>query len=148
MESRLDLLNRNLVQKISQANEKKLRKIASTACEIALSHTDIKSPLINLAKKELEESTPVGRSALLIPLKILIDSLDEIQWNLKEQVDLGTETMQNYLKAFCNARAINALYCALDVNPFIAAAESIYEAYAATNDLKTLEESINKILIE
>jgi hypothetical protein len=144
MESRLDLLSSDLAQKLSQVNELKLRKIASAVCEIALGYTDLKSPLINLTSEALEKSPSINCSSLLVELKLFIDQLDEIQWNLKEQVDLGKETMPNYLKAFCNARIFNTLYCALDPNPYMAAAESVYEAYAATQDLAALEKIIDE----
>ena len=146
MESRLDLLSHDLVKKLSQADEQRLRRIAAKVCEIALRHSEIKSPLIDYFWESFQGSASVDRLFLKQELKNFIDQLDEIQWALKEQVDLGSETMPNFLRAFSNARIFNALYYALDADPYIAAAESIYETFAATNDLKTLEEAINNIL--
>jgi hypothetical protein len=144
MESRLDLLSPKLVKELSQADEEKLRRIAATVCEIALLHTELENPFINYFKESMDGLPSVDRLFLQQELERFVDQLDEIQWTLKEQVDLGTETMPNYLKAFRNARIFNALYYALDADPYIAAAESIYETFAATNDLKTLEEAIIK----
>lgn len=150
MESRLELISPNLVKKLSQADEKILQRITSKVCEIALRQTDINSPLINQFKESenVEGTTLIDRSSLRQELKSYIDQLDEIQWDLKEQVDSGSESLENYLQAFCNARVINALYYALDANPYLAAAESIYEANAATNNLRELEDAIEVILRE
>jgi hypothetical protein len=117
MESRLDLLSPHLVKKLSQVDEQKLRRIALTACEIALSRIDLKSPLINRTKEALEDSISNNGSSLRVELKSFIDQLDDIQWALKEQVGSGRESMQNYIKAFCNARTFNALFYAIDDFP-------------------------------
>ncbi len=97
MESRLDLLSPNLVKKLSKADEEKLRRIVAKVCEIALNNTEIKSPLINYFRETLEGSPSVDRLFLQQELEIFVNQLDEIQWDVKEQVDLGTETMSNYL---------------------------------------------------
>lgn len=54
--------------------------------------------------------------------------------------------MPNYLQAFTNARIFNALYYSLDPVPYIAAAESIYEVFAATNDLLSIDKLVSNIL--
>jgi hypothetical protein len=58
----------------------------------------------------------------------------------------GFETMTNYIQAFTDARVFNALYFALDPIPFVAAAESIYETFAATNYLNSLEKIVWAII--
>jgi hypothetical protein len=148
MESRLDLLSPNLVKKLSPAAEQKLRRITVAACKIALSRTELKSSLIDQSIEALEGSQSIDRWFLRQKLESYTNQLDKLQWDLREQVDSGMETMDKYLKAFGNARTINALYFALDSDPYFAAAETIYEVYAATNDLQALEEEINRILTE
>jgi len=148
MESRLDLLSPNLANELSRVNEQKLRKVAYSVCDFALRHVSINNPLVNQSFEAFKGSASIDILSLRRNLSGLIEQLDEIQWDIQEQVDLGLDTRENYVKAFRNARAINALFYAFDPNPYIAAAESIYEAYAATYDFKSLEEAINEILIE
>jgi hypothetical protein len=148
MESRLDLLCPHLVKKLIQADEETLRKIASAVTQFALSHYDLNEPWINQVASSLRDTPP--SNSLFIRQKLLgfVEQLDEVQWNLRDQVEQGTGQADEYLKTFGRARAVHALYYALDSHPYIAAAESVYEAHAATNDFKALEELINHILAE
>ncbi len=66
----------------------------------------------------------------------LVESLNEDQWNLQELVDRGQAEKSAQHSAFISARAANALYYALDDDLLFSAAEAIYEANAALNDLQ------------
>ncbi|PKO11945.1 MAG: hypothetical protein CVU39_26780 [Chloroflexi bacterium HGW-Chloroflexi-10] len=148
MKTRLYILNPNFVQKLLHLDEQKLKKISNAVCNFALERNNIKAPLVLRGLEFLKGTTLDDRASLKIQLENLLAKLDDIQWNLHEQVDLGTESTENYILAFCNARAVNALLYALDEDPYVAAAESIYEANAATNNLQALEDVINKALLE
>lgn len=146
METRLDLLSQGLVEKLSHTEGVKLRLIAWSICKMALPHTNLRNPLIDQFLNVTEGGTSVDLILLRNELLNQVEKLDEVQWNLREEVDKGNETMPNYLQAFTNARIFNALYYALDPIPYIAAAESIYETFAATNDLNAIEELISNII--
>jgi hypothetical protein len=113
---------------------------------MALPHTTLQNPLIDQFLNVSEGGTSIDLIILRNELLNQVEKLDEIQWNLSDEVDKGNEKMPNYLQAFSNARVFNALYFALDPNPYIAAAESIYEIFAATNDLRAVEELVSNII--
>lgn len=146
METRLGLLSQSLVEKLSHTDEKKLRDIAWSTCKMALAHTRLSDSRIDQFINVTEGLIEVEILPLRQGLLNYVEKLDEIQWNLREEVDKGNETMSSYLQAFTDARVMNALYFALNPVPFLAAAESIYETFAATNDLKSLEELVSKIM--
>jgi hypothetical protein len=71
--------------------------------------------------------------------------LDEQQWNLQALIDDGQATSDDQLKAFGRARAVHALWFALDTNPFTAATESIYEARAAGVPIGVLARVVEEV---
>lgn len=146
METRLDLLSRTLALQLSGIEERKLREIAVSVCKAALNCTRVRNSLVEefyiCVAGEIEDNQCVLRHELLNFVK----QLDEIQWDLQEQVELGNETTAHFAQAFRDARVFNALYYALDPDPYIAAAESIYEAFVAINDLRPLEKIVAEIL--
>lgn len=146
METRLDLLSLELAKELSHANAAKQQLIAWSTCKMALSHTQLRNSLIDQFLDVTEGNKSVDLPVLRNELLKYAEKLDEVQWNLREGVDNGIETMPNYLQAFTDARIINALYFALDPNPYIAAAESIYETYAATGNLLSLRNIISTIM--
>lgn len=146
METRLDLLSLELAKELSHANAAKQQLIAWSTCKMALSHTRLRNSLIDQFLDVTEGKKSVDLPVLRNELLKYAEKLDEVQWNLREEVDNGIETMPNYLQAFTDARVINALYFALDPNPYIAAAESIYETYAATGNLLSLRNIISTIM--
>lgn len=146
METRLDLLSLELAEELSHANVAKQQLIAWSACKMALSHTQLRNSLIDQFLDVTEGKKSVDLPVLRNELLKYAEKLDEVQWNLREEVDNGIETMPNYLQAFTDARVINALYFALDPNPYIAAAESIYEIYAATGNLLSLRNIVSTIM--
>lgn len=147
METRLDLISKNLALKLSRADEKKQRDLAWSIGKVALTYTKIRNSLVERFLDAAEgrlcpADLPTFRQELLNH----VEELDALQWDLREDVDQGKGAVSDYLQAFADARVFNALYFALDPDPYIAAAESIYETAAASNDFPALEELVRKIV--
>jgi hypothetical protein len=79
-------------------------------------------------------------------VQALIEELDEVAWNIQEEVDSGKRSYDDYSKGFAKARAANVAWCALDRDPYNAASETLYEAQHALDDAEELYASIRPAL--
>jgi hypothetical protein len=89
-----------------------------------------------------------GESPVRVELLQLVDELDEIAWDIQDQVEEGDKDERAYLSAFIRARAAHTLYFALDVDPLNAAMEGIYEAMIALEDLDLVKTIIDRALLD
>ena len=142
IERRLELIAPDLLAHFRKAPNSQLRAVALAASRFALEHTGLADPLLNEGLEALE-SARYGDTSLRERVESFIDMLDQIQWNLQDLMDEGKADQTSYLIAFRRARAAHSVYFALDLDAFAAAAESVYEANAATEDF----ESLNKIIL-
>ncbi|HPH98463.1 MAG TPA: hypothetical protein PKW33_20680 [Anaerolineaceae bacterium] len=146
MESRLGLISKNLAHQLSHTDEKTLRNLTWATGKAALTYTKIRNSLVERFLDAAEGRCPADLPSFRQELLNYVEELDALQWNLREDVDQGKIAVSDYLQAFADARVFNALYFALDPDPHIAAAESIYETVTASNDLPALEELVRKII--
>ncbi len=144
-ESRLDLIAVDLADRIDRAPASQQRAAALAACRFALDRTGLDDRIVKEGMNALERG---GYPNVLLQekLTLLVEALDEIQWDLQEKVDAGRADQAEYLAAFSRARAAHAVYFALDPDPFVAAVESVYEANAATDDLPGLRQAVTAAL--
>jgi len=142
-ETRLDLIDPNLLTRLQTASEPALRRVALAACQFALKRTGLVHPLLEQALRELA-SNPAPPTHLGAALEQLVESLDEIYFDLHEAAEIGQAEGAGWKVAFCKARAAQAVYFAVTKDAYIAASESIYEANAATKDL----DSLRRVVIE
>ena len=146
IENRLELISPELVSRFKHASNLQLRVCALAACRFALDQTGLTNPIIDEGLNSIE-ATNYGDSLLRQKVEVLINELDEVQWAIQELLDEGQGDQASYLRAFGQARAAQAIYSALDANPFVAATEAIYEANAATDDLTNLKKVILLVLL-
>jgi hypothetical protein len=71
-------------------------------------------------------------------VKEVVERLDEKAFDMQDQVEAGKAEYDDYVRAFRRARAVASLEYALDPDAVTAAAESCYEAVAATDDVEAL----------
>jgi len=143
METRLDLLDTELANRIKRTDPGRRRAMALDLARYALTHASVDNPVV---KKTLEEAAKGGliqASRQKRALEALVEKLDSIQWNLRKQVDNGEATIDQYLSAWQNARAVNALLYALDADTYIATSEAAYEAYTVTSSLEEIQSILN-----
>lgn len=92
------------------------------------------------------ESSDSPNPQLQAQVTALAEELDEEYFHLQELEEDGDEKDPAALEAFSKARAAAAVAAALGEIPQTAAAETAYEAIAATNDLAHLTGITDKIL--
>ena len=140
----LDLIAPDLSSLLAQAPEDELRTVAFTACTTALEKNHLVDANIDQALQALKLRN-YGDSLLRRELACLVERLDIEQWDLQDKVDEGQVDQAAYEAAFKRARAVHAVYFALDPDPFVAATESLYEATAAT-DIQVIRGIVVSIL--
>jgi hypothetical protein len=143
-ENRLEFIDAEQSEMLKQATIAEQRNAAKVACKFAIERTSLSHPILDEGLQALEKDR-YGDFSLQNKLQSLVDRLDEIQWDLQEKMGEGSIELSDYLAAFHTARAANSLYFALNADPFVAASEAIYEAYAATDELVTLKQKILEV---
>lgn len=133
MTTRLKDINPDLCAQLKQASTAQQRAAARAACRFALDHTDLVGPIIDAGLEAMEAAT-YGDSRPRKQLKAFVSQLDNIQSKMRDCVENGLAAQANYIAAFRRARAANSIYFALGEDAYLAAAESVYEANAATSD--------------
>ncbi len=133
----VDPFGKELEAHLKRASASQQRAAALAAARFALAHNALTDSVLSDAMNALA----AGRSAdkaLTERLQALVDSLDEVHWDLQEKEEAGQATEAEHLAAFQKARAANTVLAALAADPFAAASDSAYEAFHATKDLPGL----------
>jgi hypothetical protein len=141
-DNRLDLIDPGLSAILQHLSARQLRHITYTICNLALERTGVRDPVIDEAMKALK----IGQYdsvSLHERLGLLVERLDQNQWDVQDAVDAGQADEGAYICAFAQARAAHAVYFALYADPFTAATEAIYEAQAAMNDRDSIKAVIS-----
>jgi hypothetical protein len=144
MPTRLETRSAELSQLIESADAEPQRRIAVRVAQVALAAVPIDEPELAPALADLAADRwggPGVQSATT-----LTDRLDNLAWDIQEEVDEGTAEQAEYLEAFRRARAVSAVAFALDADPRNAALEAAYEAEAATENLDLIRGIVNEIL--
>jgi len=141
-DNRLDLIDPGLSAILQQLSARQLRHVTYTVCNLALERTGVRDPIIDEAMEALKTGQYDGVS-LHERLGLLVERLDQNQWNMQDAVDAGQADEGAYIHAFAQARAAHAVYFALYADPFTAATEAIYEAQAAMNDIDVIKAVIS-----
>lgn len=130
---RLSSIAPDLVEQLEGEPEAQLRRTAEAVVEAALRATEVGNGTVKQALDALHAGrygAPEERRAI----KQLADRLDESAWDLQDRVEAGEADQDEYLDEFRRARAVTALWFALEPDPLVAAVEAAYEAQAATDD--------------
>lgn len=145
LENRLELIAPVLSAQLLRADERVLRRVALAVCQFAVQRTGLANDPV-VASIDVLILNRATAHELRQRVESLVAQLDELQWQLQDAVERGEVDNGAYLAAFHRARAVHAVWFALDDNPVIAAIEATYEAHAATDDLPGLEELIHTLL--
>ena len=139
MESRLELLDPLLIVKIKGIVPSKRRAYTIKIVQYVLKQSGFKHELVNKIEHDLVNGNFVQASRQKGSLESLLEELEEIQFHQRKEVNQGQLSFQDYIEAFNHARAVNALFYALDADSFIALTEATYEAYTITQDLNAIK---------
>jgi len=145
--NRLSLIDPEFSAFLRQRTDLELRSVALAACQFALERTGLRDPLINTGLEALTNHN-YGDLLLRSKVEVLVESLDEVQWNLQDAMKEGKANRIDYEAAFQQARAAHTLYFALDSDAFLAAIDSLYEANAATGNPSKLSTDLRKVILE
>ncbi|HTJ66680.1 MAG TPA: hypothetical protein VL551_04050 [Actinospica sp.] len=144
MATRLETRSAELSQLIEAADAHQQRLIAVKTAQAALAAVPIDEPELALARADLTAGRWGGEGAQAATA--LTDRLDDLAFDLQDEVDEGTAEQAEYLEAFRRARAVSAAAFALDPDPRNAALEAAYEAEAATENLALITGIVNEVL--
>lgn len=144
-ENRLEIIDKELADALVRVPEEKLRMITGEVVGFVIKRSKLDNSLVAEALTSLGSKPEAN---ILKSVEKLVNDLDKKQWDLKSKVEMGRVEKDEYLSAFRQARAANALLYALESNPLIAARESIYEAFTALGEDKSeLRNKIQKLLV-
>jgi hypothetical protein len=130
---RLNTVAPDLVERLEGEGDPELRRLTANVVEAALREQEVRDESVERGLDGLRNGR-YGDAEDRAAVKALADRLDELAWDLQDQVDAGEAEQEDYLAAFRKARAATALWFALDPDPRTAAIEAVYEAQAATDD--------------
>ena len=143
--TRLDSVSSQIVEQLRRSPQAKQRAAALAAARFALAKTAVDHADIMDALSMLETAGALSRQQMS-RLGDLAFTLDDKYFRLKAAADEGSASSDDYLGAFGQARAVAAIrYCA-DDDPFVAAAEAIYEAALATDSRDDLLKLVEAVL--
>src|SRR5437868_3067467 len=124
--NRLETISSDLAIQLQSATEAKQRAAALAACEFALAHAKIASPVIDEAVQRLSRNLLTAEN--IAQIESLAARLDQEYFDLQEAAEEGHAAPAAYLERFSEARAVAALVFACKEDAPEAAADAIYEA--------------------
>ncbi|MFM7038313.1 MAG: hypothetical protein ACKO2L_11390 [Planctomycetaceae bacterium] len=131
--SRLESVSRSLAASLRQVSDRQQRAACLAACEFAVEHSGVDSPVVEHALQALRQSKPVAPQVKR-DLEALTQRLDDEYFDLQEAAENGTASEDEWKRAFSQARAASALVFASGDDAFEAASQAIYEATATVDD--------------
>jgi hypothetical protein len=135
--TRMNQLEPRLRQALIEASDEARRRVALTVSRLAVSRAGISDPRLGAALEQLLRGA-YGGSPERSAVRAMTEELDDAAWDIQDRVEVGAADKADYMKAFMTARAVNAVWCALDPDPLAAAVEATYEAAAAIADVESL----------
>lgn len=140
MNLRLSVVAPDLVERLAALPEAQLRNIATAVALWVVVESSLSGNRVDAALDALRQGALVGESTRS-GIEQLVNELDDSAWAAQESGDEG-----RYLLLFRRARAADALWSALDSDVVIAAADSVYEAQAATGDLGVVRRIVEEAI--
>jgi hypothetical protein len=149
----LEEISPGLADRLRNVGEGRLLGIAATVAEHAVRSVDLHDPRVDRALRVLRRE-PTERNACRDAVEGLVAELDSVAWDQQEQAEAKHPQEQDYVQAleggygpaFARARAANAVACALNTDPLMAAVETIYEGSFAIGDREVLRRVVSEAL--
>jgi hypothetical protein len=139
---RLETLSREFAERLEHLAPDEQRAVAAAACEFALGRTRVSDPAVDSGLHALRSGQAVALEDRN-RIRSLLDRLDDKYFELQEAAEDGREAADCYEDVFAQARAMAALYYALDGDPLTAASEAVYEAAIAVGNAGELFAAID-----
>jgi hypothetical protein len=142
-ENRFELVSRDLAKKLETLSEAQLRELGIAAVKIALERTGVTGEGVDEGLNA-HAAGNFGDPLVLKKVESLVNELDKRQWELQAKVESGSVDKSVQTIAFLEARAVHALFFALNQDPLTAAQETLYEAHIVIQELEVLEDLIDR----
>ncbi|WP_092457295.1 hypothetical protein [Pseudomonas sp. NFACC45] len=144
---RLEMVEKNLVEKLKVASEEQRRNAVKVACELAFQACPVDVPIVVESLRELCLGNKLTTEQVS-GLDDLAAQLDERYFDLQDSMEEGQNLDVRVLQIFSQARAVSALSLAGGDDSLMAAAEAIYEASSAVDDGANIFKSVLSVLPE
>lgn len=131
MVNRLDLIDANLRERVAAADTGARRDVARAVALAAIEHVGLEDQRIADALSAGQTGEGSQQFALLSGF---VDELDNAAFDAQDRLDDGTGSKDDYVRAFCKARAATALLSAFQEDTEEAVVDAIYEAYHAFDE--------------
>lgn len=122
-----DRVDQNVAARLEVSTESQLRAVAQDICRRVVEKNELDESYIIESLRAIPIG-PYGDSPIRQKIQVAFEQLERKSWELSSLLDDDLIDESTYTKAFQRTRAVNALYSALDVDPFTAATTAIYEA--------------------
>lgn len=133
MVNRLDLIDASLTERLAAAGSGARREVARAVAMAAIEHAGLADQRITDAVAALSAGQ-TGEGSSQSALSAFVDELDTVAFDAQDRLDDGTGSEDDYIQAFCKARAATALLSVFQEDAEEAAADAIYEAYHAFDE--------------
>lgn len=130
MTSRLETLDPDLAAELTRLSGTAQRQVSVRVARLAVEHTELAGAVVGHALSRLGRLTDANAD-LEPALQAVVDDLDRLAFDLRDRVDAGEASHENYEHAFGQARAAAAVAAAFDPDALQAVLETVYEGLAA-----------------
>lgn len=134
-----------LAERLETASTTTQRSIALRVAKWAVGASRLDNGLVQRSLALVEQDAT--HNVMRAELSTLVQDLDSHAWEVQDRFDVGAATEAEYLHAFAQARAANAVLFATDGDAAIAALESTYEALAVDGDSDNVHRIVEEGLL-
>lgn len=147
MTHRLGSIAPDLLDELEAQSERRLRRTTAAIVRLAVTSNDLTEEAAVAGLAALQHGR-FGETEVRSAVISLAERLDNVAWDLQEDLERGSVFEDAYLTAFRRARAAACLGFALDSSAISAALEAIYEAQAALGSLDKVRGAVRQSLAE
>ncbi|WP_207282555.1 hypothetical protein [Pseudomonas sp. FW300-N2F2] len=144
---RLEMVQKNLVEKLKISSEEQRRSAVKVACDLAFQACPVDVPIVVESLRQLCLGNKLTAEQVS-GLDILVAQLDEQYFDLQDSLNDGQNSDVKVLRLFSKARVVSALSLAGGENSLMTATEAIYEASSAVDDRIYIFKSVFSVLSE
>lgn len=132
--SRIFLLDEAVASFVKAATDAARRRFARACAQLAVEHAFAGDTSNDKAVLRQALATPPPAPDAANTVEEIVDRLDELGFDLNDKAEAGKVSQAEYIAMYNKARAANAVWYVLHADPFVAAAESAYEAGAVVGE--------------
>ena len=144
---RLEMVEKELVEKLKLVSQEQRRSAVKVACELAFQTCPVEVPIVVESLRQLRSGNKLTTDQVS-GLDALAAQLDERYFDLQDSLDEGQNLNEEGLQLFSQARAVSALSLAGGEDSLMTSTEAIYEASSAVDDGTHIFKAVLSVLPE